>query len=85
MATLNKFDAYGADLHNGAHNLASDQLKVTLTNTLTVAGSDLFADMTGVLAASGFTAAAITSAFRYVVKYNGTVAGSPLIGWRCIF
>jgi hypothetical protein len=33
MASFNKFQPFSADLANGVHNLASDQLVVALTNT----------------------------------------------------
>ena len=46
MATFNKFNALAADLPNGVHNLASDQLVVALTNSAPIATNSVLADIT---------------------------------------
>lgn len=48
MATYNKFYPYVADLHNGEHDLGSDQLVVALTNTLPIATNAVLAEITEV-------------------------------------
>ncbi len=46
MATYNEFDQFCADVYNGVHNLATDQLVLFLTNTAPVAGNSVLADLT---------------------------------------
>lgn len=53
MATFNKFNALAATLANGSINLASDLLKVMLTNTAPVATNSLYGDVSGTELASG--------------------------------
>lgn len=106
MATFNKFNALVADLPNGVHNLASNQLVVALTNTAPTAGNSVLADITEisytnlssrnitttsstqtggtyslVLQDLVLTASGTVPTFRYVVIYNDTATGDPLIGW----
>lgn len=59
MATLTfaDYDCYGADIHNGVHNLGSDTLKIALTNTApTVATDDELADISELSAGNGYSA-----------------------------
>lgn len=103
---LNKFNTFVADISNKVHNLASDQLKVALTNTLPVATNTVLANITEVsytncstrnltttsstqssglykliLADLVLTASGSVGPFRYVVIYNSTASGGPLIAW----
>lgn len=47
MASYNKFDAFVANLANGAVNLGSDSLNVILTNTLPLRTNSAYADVSG--------------------------------------
>ena len=46
MASFNKFNSLVADLANGVHNLATNQLTVALTNTAPTASNSTLADIT---------------------------------------
>lgn len=46
MASLNKINAFVADISNKVHNLGSDQLKVALTNSAPVATNTVLANIT---------------------------------------
>lgn len=46
MASYNKFQPFVAAVHNGTHNLGSDQLRVFLTNTAPSAANGVLADIT---------------------------------------
>jgi hypothetical protein len=56
MATLNKFNAFAADIGNKVHNLGSDTLKIMLTNTAPVATNAVKADITEISAGNGYSA-----------------------------
>ena len=61
MATYTKFQCFVEDLAEKKHNLASDTLKVALTNTApTAAGTTKLADLTGGIT-SGFDGMTITT------------------------
>jgi hypothetical protein len=109
MATYNKFNAFVADLANGVHNFASDQISVALTAAANapVAGNSVLADLTTValtnLASANVTTTSSTQTsgtyslvlvdptltasggsvgpFQYIVFYNNSAAGDPLIAW----
>ena len=107
MATFNKFNAFAENVAEGVHNLASNQLRIALTNTAPVAANSVLTDLTEIsytnLSARNVTTSSsaqtggvykltcadlVLSAsggsvgpFRYVVLYNDTAAGDPLIGW----
>lgn len=53
MATFNKFNQFVGDLANGKINLASDALKVMLTNTAPVATNSYYSDVSGTELANG--------------------------------
>ncbi len=57
MATFNKFDQFVEDLAKKVHNLATDQLKIALTNTAPVAGNSVYADLTSPLATTNLSGA----------------------------
>lgn len=46
MPAFNKFYAFTKDVGEGKHNLASNQIRVALTNTAPVAGNSVLADLT---------------------------------------
>lgn len=46
MAAFNKFNSLGANLANGKHNLAANQLAVALTNTAPTAGMNALTELT---------------------------------------
>lgn len=107
MAAFNKFNAFAENVAEGVHNLASNQLRIALTNTAPVAANSVLTDITEIsytnLSARNVTTSSsaqtggvykltcadlVLSAsggsvgpFRYVVLYNDTAAGDPLIGW----
>ena len=107
MAAFNKFNAFAENVAEGVHNLASNQLRIALTNTAPVAANSVLTDLTEIsytnLSARNVTTSSsaqtggvykltcadlVLSAsggsvgpFRYVVLYNDTAAGDPLIGW----
>lgn len=107
MAAFNKFNAFAENVAEGVHNLASNQLRIALTNTAPVAANSVLSDLTEIsytnLSARNVTTSSsaqtggvykltcadlVLSAsggsvgpFRYVVLYNDTAAGDPLIGW----
>ncbi len=53
MATFNKLNAFAAYMPNGAVNLASDTLKVMLTNTVPVATNSVYGDISATETATG--------------------------------
>lgn len=57
MATFNKYQCFVENLAEKVHNLASDTLKIALTNTApNVATHAVLADITEISAANGYTA-----------------------------
>lgn len=62
MATVTLFDKFAEDAAEGVHNLASDTLKVALTNTAPSAGSaTVFADITEIAAGNGYVAGGVAA------------------------
>lgn len=82
MAAFNKFNAFAAAMPNGGVNLASDTLKVMLTNTLPVASNTQYSDISAGEVANGngyvTGGAAVTTTSSTqtsgVYKYVGSVA-----------
>lgn len=62
MAAFNKFDSFTENLAEKVHNLATDSLKVMLTNSAPVAGNTLLANITDIAAGNGYTAGGSVSA-----------------------
>ena len=62
MAAYNKFQKFVQDVHHKVHNLASDTIKVMMTNTAPVATNAVKADLTEISAGNGYTAGGATSA-----------------------
>lgn len=56
MASFNKFNAFVEHEAEKVHNLASDTLKVLLTNVAPVASNSVKADLTEISAGSGYNA-----------------------------
>lgn len=46
MPAFNKFNVFAKDVAEGKHNLASNQLRIALTNTAPVATNSVLADLT---------------------------------------
>jgi len=57
MATYNKFNQFVEDLCKKVHNLATDQMKIALTNTAPVAGNSVYADLTSPLGTTNLSGA----------------------------
>lgn len=57
MATFTKFNSFIEAVAEKKHNLASDQLKVALTNTDPTAASSVYADLTSPLATTNLSGA----------------------------
>ena len=82
MAAFNKFNAFAAAMPNGGVNLASDALKVMLTNTAPIASNTQYSDISGNEVANGNgyvtggVAVTTTSSTQTggVYKYVGSVA-----------
>lgn len=55
MATYNKHQIFVEDLAEKVHNLASDVLKVVLTNTAPVATNTILANLTQIANGNGYT------------------------------
>lgn len=71
MATVTLFQSFAEAAAEGVHNLASDTLKVALTNTAPSASADTqFADISEIAAGNGYTAGGVTA----------TVDASALVG-----
>lgn len=62
MATVTLFQCFAEDAAEGVHNLASDTLKVALTNTAPSASAHTqFSDITEIAAGNGYTAGGVTA------------------------
>lgn len=62
MATVTIFDAFPEAAVEGVHNLASDTLKVALTNTApSKAANTVLADITQIAAGNGYVAGGVTA------------------------
>lgn len=72
MAAFNKFNIFVLDLTNKVHNLGSDVVKVALTNTAPVATNTLFANITEITAANGYTAGGATATLVSNTQTSGT-------------
>lgn len=80
MATYQKFNAFVEAVVEGKINLATDTLKVLLTNTAPVATNSVKADLTEISAGNGYTAGGVTAAQSSSSQSSGTyklVLSSP--------
>lgn len=71
MAAFNKFNSFPDALSKEVHNLNSDVLKVTLTNSAPVATNTQKSNLTEITAANGFTAGGATTA-QTLTNSSGT-------------
>lgn len=62
MASYNKFNSFVENIAEKAENLATDTLKVALSNTAPVASNTVFANITEISAGNGYSAGGSTSA-----------------------
>lgn len=80
MAAFNKFNCFVEDVAEKAHNLASDSLKVMLSNVLPVAANTTRTDITEIAAGNGYTAGGNAAAQSSSAQTAGTyklVLGDP--------
>ena len=94
MAGLIKFHCFPEDLAEGKHNLASDALKLMLTNTApNVATHTVKGDITQIANGNGYTTGGLAVAVSSSSQTGGvyklvigdvtlTVSGGPLPAWR---
>lgn len=71
MAAFNKFNQFVVDVQSKVHNLASDSLKVLLTNVAPVAANAVKADLTEISAGNGYTAGGNAAAFTSLTQTGG--------------
>ena len=74
MATFNKFNAFAAYMPNGSVNLASDTLKVMLTNTAPVATNSVYGDISAneLASGNGYTTGGATVTTTSSTQTSGT-------------
>lgn len=72
MAAFNKFNAFVEALAKKQHNLATDVLKVMLTNTAPVATNSVKSDITEITAGNGYAAGGPTVAVTSAAQAAGT-------------
>jgi hypothetical protein len=72
MAEFNKFDIFVEDLAEGVHNLASDELRVALTNTAPTAEDEVLADITQIADGNGYTTGGSVAVQASSVQTDGT-------------
>ena len=71
MATVTLFDCFVEDAAEGKHNLATNTLKVALTNTAPLAANAAFADITEIAAGNGYTAGGVTATVTSSAQAGG--------------
>jgi hypothetical protein len=72
MATFNKFDPFVEAIAEKVHNLATDTLKVMLSNVLPVAANGIKTDITEIAAGNGYTAGGNTATQSSSSQTSGT-------------
>jgi hypothetical protein len=72
MATFNKFNSFVEDVAEKVHNLASDTLKVLLTNTAPVNTNTVKANLTEISAGNGYTAGGTQASQSSSAQASGT-------------
>ncbi len=74
MASYNKFNPFAAYMPNGAVNLASDTLKVMLTNTVPVSTNGVYSDISAneITGSTNYTAGGATVTVVTSVQTSGT-------------
>jgi len=72
MAAYNKIQVFVKNIAEKVHNLASDSLKVMLTNTAPVATNAVKADLTDISAGNGYTAGGTAPSITSSSQTSGT-------------
>lgn len=72
MATYNKHQIFVEDLAEKIHNLASDTLKVLLTNTVPTAANTVKANLTEISAGNGYSAGGTAASISSSGQTSGT-------------
>ena len=85
MATPAKFYCFTEDVAEQKHNLATDQLKLMLTNVAPIATNTVFADITDIAAGNGYTAGGevvtVSSSSGALGVYKLVLAD---VTWTCV-
>jgi hypothetical protein len=61
MATVTLFNCFVEDAAEGKHNLATNTLKVALTNAAPLSSNTVFANITEIAAGNGYVAGGVTA------------------------
>jgi hypothetical protein len=74
MASFNKFNSFAAYMPNGAVNLASDTIKILLTNTIPVATNAVYSDISSneLGNGNGYTTGGATASLTSSTQVSGT-------------
>lgn len=81
MAVFNKFNVFAGDVGSKVHNLASDVLKVMLSDVAPVATNTVKSNITEITAGNGYTAGGLAASFVSWSQVSGVwklVIGQPL-------
>lgn len=60
MATYNKFQCFVEDVHEGKHNLATNTVKLLLTNVAPTATNTIRSELVEITAGNGYTSGGLT-------------------------
>lgn len=78
MAAFNLFHAFIADRNNGVHNMASDTLKVALTNVAPDAAADaVFSDISEIAPGNGYSSGGAELPVLSSAQVNGAYSLIP--------
>ena len=72
MAAFNKFDVFAENVMEKVHNLASDTLKVMLSNTAPIAANSVLLDITEITPANGYSAGGSAATQSSSAQTSGT-------------
>lgn len=72
MAAFNKFQQFVEDVAHGVHDLATDTLKVMLSNSAPTATDDTKSDLTEISAGAGYSAGGATVSITSSEQTGGT-------------
>jgi hypothetical protein len=72
MATYNKFNSFAENTPEKVHNLGADSLKVMLTNSAPVATNTVYANLTDLATAGGYTAGGTAPSITSSAQTSGT-------------
>lgn len=81
MAAYNKFQCFVEDLCEGKHNLASDTIKIALTNTLPTSALTQFSEIAEITAQNGYAAGGAVVTVTSSAQTSGTykLVGSDVV------